>query len=86
MKRLRDLLMRLLRRKQPVDRKDLHRQAKAVFNTPAGQAVLDYLADRAHFGKPTFSVEPGRSERNEGKRELFMELMRLLDESQMMEE
>ena len=48
---------------------------QAVFSTPEGKAVLHDLMVQGHFLKPTTDVREDLSYRNEGKRELVLQIL-----------
>ena len=47
-------------------------------NNRDGQEILKYLMDRSFFFEPTFNTDERKMYMNEGKREMFLEIMKMM--------
>lgn len=61
------------------DHMTLHKQYLAVFDGPAGKAVLHDLYARGMLMRPTFDPDPMKAAHNEGKRNLALYIFNMLD-------
>lgn len=60
---------------------ELHRAYKRLFETIDGQTVMDDFEQRGCYLNTTFSVEPGRTQFNEGRRSMVLHVKHMLDET-----
>ena len=62
------------------ERQRLVDAAKEIFNSAAGEIVLEQLKRNYGFYQPTFNVDPHESAFNEGQRSVVLYLLQLINE------
>ncbi len=60
---------------------ELHRAYKRLFESADGKTVMNDLEKRGCFLRSTFSVDPGRTQFNEGRRSLILHVRHMLNEN-----
>ena len=60
---------------------ELHRAYKRIFESADGQTVMDDLEKRGCFQRSTFSIDPGRTQFNEGRRTVILHVKHMLTET-----
>lgn len=58
---------------------EMHRRYLRVFETDDGQKVLEDLKARGFYSRSSFSLEPGRTDFNEGRRSMVNHIMHMTD-------
>lgn len=59
----------------------LHRAYRRLFESADGRTVMEDLEQRGSFLRSTFSIDPGRTAFNEGRRSLVLHVKHMLDET-----